>query len=85
MRSPLYLAVWRRDLAQIAGLSEEQITLIYNPVDAEAIAHAGKMPTEHPWLTDHSCPIVLGVGRLHRQKDFPTLIRAFASRGKSVI
>lgn len=66
------------DLAQIAGLSEEQITLIYNPVDAEAIARAGKMPVEHPWLTDHSCPIVLGVGRLHRQKDFPTLIRAFA-------
>lgn len=67
-----------QDLAQIAGLSEEQITLIYNPVDAEAIVHAGKMPAEHPWLTDHSCQIVLGVGRLHRQKDFPTLIRAFA-------
>lgn len=67
-----------QDLAQIAGLPEEQITLIYNPVDTEAIAHAGEMPVEHPWFTDRSCPIVLGVGRLHRQKDFPTLIRAFA-------
>lgn len=67
-----------QDLAQTACLPEELITLIYNPVDVEAIAHAGKMLVEHPWLTDRSYPIVLGAGRLHRQKDFPTLIHAFA-------
>lgn len=67
-----------QDLAQTTRLPEELITLIYNPVDAEAIARAGEMPVEHPWLTDRSRPLVLGVGRLHRQKDFPTLIRAFA-------
>lgn len=67
-----------QDLAQTAHLPEELITLIYNPVDVEAITRAGEMPAEHPWLTDRSRPIVLGVGRLHRQKDFSTLIRAFA-------
>ncbi|SDY19656.1 glycosyltransferase [Nitrosomonas sp. Nm33] len=67
-----------RDLAQTAHLPEELITLVYNPVDAEAVARAGQMPVEHPWLTDRSRPLILGVGRLHRQKDFPTLIRAFA-------
>lgn len=68
----------KHDLAQTAHLPEELITLVYNPVDAEAVARAGQMPVEHPWLTDRSRPLILGVGRLHRQKDFPTLIRAFA-------
>lgn len=67
-----------QDLAQTAHLAEELIKLVYNPVDAEAVARAGQMLVEHPWLTDCSCPLILGVGRLHRQKDFPTLIRAFA-------
>jgi glycosyltransferase involved in cell wall biosynthesis len=32
----------------------------------------------HPWFEPGQLPVVLGVGRLTRQKDFPTLIRAFA-------
>ena len=67
-----------QDLARTAHLPEELITLVYNPVDAEAVTRAGQMLLEHPWLTDRSHPLILGVGRLHRQKDFPTLIRAFA-------
>ncbi|TYP83848.1 glycosyltransferase involved in cell wall biosynthesis [Nitrosomonas communis] len=67
-----------QDLAHTAHLPEELITLVYNPVDAERVVRVGQMPVEHPWLTDRSRPLILGVGRLHRQKDFPTLIRAFA-------
>lgn len=67
-----------QDLAHTAHLPEELITLVYNPVDAERVVRAGRMPVGHPWLTDRSRPLILGVGRLHRQKDFPTLIRAFA-------
>jgi glycosyltransferase involved in cell wall biosynthesis len=33
-------------------------------------------PVEHPWLGG-GVPLVLAVGRLHPQKDFPTLLRAF--------
>lgn len=67
-----------QDLTQTAHLPEELITLVYNPVDAEAVARVGKTLVEHPWLIDRSRPLILGVGRLHRQKDFPTLIHAFA-------
>ncbi|SFM88750.1 Glycosyltransferase involved in cell wall bisynthesis [Nitrosomonas communis] len=67
-----------QDLAHTAHLPEELITLVYNPVDAEMVVRAGQISVEHPWLTDRSRPLILGVGRLHRQKDFPTLIRAFA-------
>src|SRR5262249_43075680 len=32
----------------------------------------------HPWFRPSAPPVVLGAGRLHAQKDFPTLLRAFA-------
>jgi glycosyltransferase involved in cell wall biosynthesis len=32
----------------------------------------------HPWLAPGQPPVILGAGRLTRQKDFPTLIRAFS-------
>jgi len=35
-------------------------------------------PVEHPWLQPGQPPVLLGVGRLTRQKNFPNLIRAFA-------
>jgi glycosyltransferase involved in cell wall biosynthesis len=34
-------------------------------------------PAEHPWFND-DVPVVMGIGGLRRQKDFGTLIRAFA-------
>ncbi len=37
-----------------------------------------KEPVEHPWFETGELPVILGVGRLMEQKDFPTLIRAFA-------
>src|SRR5690606_7355967 len=33
---------------------------------------------EHPWAQAGDSPIILGVGRLSAQKDFPTLLRAFS-------
>ncbi len=39
---------------------------------------AAQEPLEHPWFTPGEPPVVLGVGKLEAQKDFPTLIRAFA-------
>jgi glycosyltransferase involved in cell wall biosynthesis len=35
-------------------------------------------PVSHPWFTPGQPPVILGVGRLTPQKDFPTLLRAFA-------
>ena len=40
----------------------------------------GQVETEppHPWLRPEAPPVILGAGRLTQQKDFPTLLRAFA-------
>ena len=67
-----------RSLARGAHLKPETITTIYNPAVPPELAHLATQSIEHPWLAPGQPPIVLGAGRLHRQKDFPTLIRAFA-------
>jgi glycosyltransferase involved in cell wall biosynthesis len=66
------------DLVRTTGLPREKVHVIYNPViTPELLAMAREAP-DHPWFAPGEPPVVLGVGRLTRQKDFPTLIRAFA-------
>ena len=66
------------DTATIAGLSREAITVIRNPVITPDLRPRAAAPCPHPWFQGEGPPILLGAGRLQRQKDFPTLIRAFA-------
>jgi len=66
------------DLARTTGLSRSRMQVVYNPViTPEIMALAGRRP-DHPWFAPGQPPVVLGVGRLSRAKDFPSLIRAFA-------
>jgi glycosyltransferase involved in cell wall biosynthesis len=67
-----------RELAQIIGPSRADIRVIYNPVVTERMIEKAKEPLADHWLDASSAPVVLGIGRLTLQKDFPTLIRAFA-------
>lgn len=67
-----------RDTAQIARLPRRSITVIRNPVITPELRAQAAEPCPHPWLQEPQVPVVLGAGRLQRQKDFPTLIRAFA-------
>jgi glycosyltransferase involved in cell wall biosynthesis len=67
-----------KDLAQITGLPLERIRVIYNPVITPELREQTKETTDHPWFAPGEPPVVLGAGRLVEQKDFPTLIRAFA-------
>lgn len=65
------------DTAQIARLPAERIRVIRNPVITRELAMLAAAPCPHPWLEPGQPPVILGMGRLQRQKDFPTLIRAF--------
>jgi len=66
------------DVMAITGLSAERIRVIRNPVITPELDRQAQAPVDHPWLVADAAPVVLGLGRLTRQKDFPTLIRAFA-------
>ncbi|MDH5570288.1 MAG: glycosyltransferase [Gammaproteobacteria bacterium] len=67
------------DLIRNIGLPDELIHVIYNPVIRKEILDKAKQEIDHPWLAqDKQLPLILGVGRLTKQKDFATLIQAFA-------
>jgi glycosyltransferase involved in cell wall biosynthesis len=66
------------DLARTTGLPRERVQVVYNPVITPAMLALARQRPDHPWFGAGQPPVILGVGRLTRQKDFPTLIRAFA-------
>lgn len=66
------------DFLRVTGLPPERVRLIYNPIVTRELRRKAEEPLEHPWFAASQPPVVLGVGRLSRQKDFGTLIRAFA-------
>jgi glycosyltransferase involved in cell wall biosynthesis len=66
------------DLQENVGLIHPCITTIYNPVVDDTLRANAQQALEHPWFAPGAAPVILGVGRLTEQKDFPTLMRAFA-------
>ncbi len=66
------------DLSQVTGMPTAQIKVVYNPVITPSLIENSRAVLDHPWLVDRAAPVVLGVGRLSEQKDFSTLIEAFA-------
>jgi glycosyltransferase involved in cell wall biosynthesis len=66
------------DLATLLELPQHRIATIHNPIDQAAIVRRAAEPIDDPWLEDEGPPIVLAVGKLKRQKDVATLLRAFA-------
>lgn len=66
-------------LIQQERVPAEKITVIYNGVDLERFQPAPDSPHRATWrhkwgLADHT-PVVAGVGRLHRQKNFPLFLQ----------
>ena len=66
------------DLTSTTGLSREAISVIYNPVVDDKFVQLAAAPLDHPWFRTGEPPVLLAVGRLAPQKDYPTLIEAFA-------
>jgi glycosyltransferase involved in cell wall biosynthesis len=66
------------DLVRTIGIPRDRVTTIYNPTDCAKIRRLAEADPGHPWMVPGGIPVILGVGRLTRQKDFSTLIRAFA-------
>jgi glycosyltransferase involved in cell wall biosynthesis len=66
------------ELTTVVGLRAGSVTTIYNPVVDESLRQRAREPLEHPWFAPQAPPVILGVGRLTEQKDFATLVRAFA-------
>ncbi|MCD6154739.1 MAG: glycosyltransferase [Candidatus Verstraetearchaeota archaeon] len=66
------------DLVSLIRLPRNHVKVIYNPVLSDGIFDKAKEEPQLPWFGSKDPPVILGVGRLCKQKDFETLLKAFA-------
>ncbi len=71
-----------KELKREIGITKANITTIYNPVlpwsSLVKSENNDKIEELPHWIKQKTEPIIIGVGRLTEQKDFHSLIRAFA-------
>ncbi|WP_280569551.1 glycosyltransferase [Chromohalobacter sp. 296-RDG] len=67
------------ELSRALALPRGRIDVIYNPAVTERLRELSTQALAHPWLANGEPPVILAVGRLTEQKDYPTLIKAFAA------
>ena len=66
------------DVAARLALPRERVLAIHNPVIGPEFEPATREPLDDPWFAPGAPPVVLSAGRSSDQKDFDTLLRAFA-------
>jgi exopolysaccharide biosynthesis WecB/TagA/CpsF family protein len=68
------------DLARVARLARNRITVVHNPVVDTVRLPRPSEPPPHAWFVQPDYPVFVFVGRLVSQKDPIFLLRAFARR-----
>ena len=63
--------------SRLGSMSADLLRVIYNPVVTDELLERAVLSPEHPWFAEDT-PIIVAAGRLKPQKDFSTLVRAFA-------
>ena len=66
------------DLLSHSKLSRQQIKVINNPIVTPDLVHQAHQKIDHPWFKPDAVPVILGAGRLSKQKAFDVLLKAFA-------
>lgn len=66
------------DVSETLGVSKELFSVVHNPIVTPEMLEKSKEPADHPWFDDDAPPVVLSAGRLHPQKNYASLVRAFA-------
>ncbi len=66
------------DLVQSVGVPQHLVKVIFNPGITPELRKKAQEQLDHPWFQPGESPVIIAVGRLSPQKDFPTLLKAFA-------
>jgi len=66
------------DASRVLHLPTAAIAVVRNPTLTPEFRSAAEAPVDHLWFNPKSVPVIMGCGRLVPQKDFATLIEAFA-------
>ena len=67
-----------REVESVLGWPVGRVTAIYNPTVNSSINKLANEEVDDVWFNSGGIPVIVGLGRLVKQKDFVTLIRAFA-------
>lgn len=67
-----------QDLIDVLRLPQALVRVVYNPIVGPNIRELGAVPLDHAWFAPGQPPVAVAVGRLVAQKDYPTMLRAFA-------
>jgi glycosyltransferase involved in cell wall biosynthesis len=59
-------------------MPRSKVTVIYNGVISRDFEQKSSLPVTHPWF-GLNIPVIVAAGRMVEQKDFATLIKAFAA------
>lgn len=68
-----------KDLGETLRIPDDRLYAIYNAVFNRALEQQSFEVLNHPWFSNADIPVVLAVGKLKPQKDFETLLKAFAN------
>jgi glycosyltransferase involved in cell wall biosynthesis len=67
------------DVTACVGLPADRIATVYNPVITPELTAMAKEPVDHAYFQPNQGRVVLCAGRMTEQKDFATLLQAFAT------
>ena len=65
-------------LTEAVRVPADRVHTIYNPVVSAGLVRDARQPAGHPWLDGSGPQVVLAAGRMGKNKDFSTLLVAFA-------
>ena len=65
------------DFSELTGIPATSIKRIFNPVVTDVLLERSTIRPDHPWLQADQPPVIIGIGRLVKNKNFDHLIEAF--------
>jgi len=59
------------------GVDRSDVSVLHNPIPVEEVRTEAREPADHRWIDGQDHEVVLGIGRMERQKSFSTFLDAF--------
>lgn len=69
----------KEDYCNLTGVPPSKVDIVYNAIIDENLLAGINTKSDHPWFGGDQPPVILGAGRLRLEKNYESLVRAFAT------